>query len=151
MLALQYQFQRSEWWSAEELLKHQFRELESLLAHARSTVPHYAERYAALPADSHKDLTPEGWARLPLLTRNDIQTAGERLHSRAVPKDHGAVYEVNTSGSTGRPIKALVTDVTRFFWNAFTLREHLWHGRDLGGKLASIRSTVQDGAGRGWG
>jgi phenylacetate-CoA ligase len=31
------------------------------------------------------------------------------------------------------------TGVTRFFWEILTLREHLWHGRDLSAPMAAIR------------
>jgi phenylacetate-CoA ligase len=49
------------------------------------------------------------------------------------------------------PIKAIGTDITQFFWRVYTLRDHLWHKRDLSGKLAAIRTTVKDGISEGWG
>lgn len=36
------------------------------------------------------------------------------------------------------PIKVIKTELTETFWNAFTVRDHLWH-RDPNLKLASIR------------
>ena len=51
-----------------------------------------------------------------------------------------------TSGSTGKPVEALGTDVTTFFWNVFTLRDHLWHRDNLNGKLAVIRYTLNEKA-----
>lgn len=36
-------------------------------------------------------------------------------------------------------------------WQALLLRDHLWHGRDLRGKLAAIRSKTDDGSFAGWG
>jgi phenylacetate-CoA ligase len=56
-----------------------------------------------------------------------------------------------TSGSTGRPITYLVSQAEAVYWHAFTLRDHLWHGRDLGAKLGAIRYAEKNGAGRGWG
>jgi phenylacetate-CoA ligase len=69
-----------------------------------------------------------------------VQAAGERLFSASVPAEHGPVSKLFTSGSTGRPLLALGTGVTQLLWNAFTLRDHLWHRRVSGGRLAAIRS-----------
>ena len=38
-------------------------------------------------------------------------------------------------------MRCLGTSVTRFFWRAITLRDHLWHRRDFTKKLAAIRYT----------
>jgi len=39
----------------------------------------------------------------------------------------------------------------QLFWNAFTLRDHLWHRRDLSGRLAAVRYAPAGGAAAGWG
>jgi phenylacetate-CoA ligase len=56
-----------------------------------------------------------------------------------------------TSGSTGRPITYYVTELAQLFWRAYTLRDHLWHQRDLSGKLAAIRTGVEQHVISGWG
>jgi phenylacetate-CoA ligase len=56
-----------------------------------------------------------------------------------------------SSGSTGRPIKVIGTDTTHFFWLSLSLRDHVWHRRDLSKKLAAIRSKVTRGTSQGWG
>ena len=76
-----------------------------------------------------------------MLRRADVQSAGEDLHSRRVPRDHGRLSDIFTSGSTGRPIRAMRSELSLLFWSAFTLRDHLWHKRHLAGKLATIRSS----------
>ncbi|RPJ45134.1 MAG: phenylacetate--CoA ligase family protein [Betaproteobacteria bacterium] len=149
MLALQYQFAQSERWSAATLRAAQFAQLTQLLRHARATVPFYRDRLAPLPAD--RPLDAATFARMPLLQRGDIQEHFAAMVSRTVPPDHGHVQEGQTSGSTGRPIRFMTTGLTETFWHAFTLREHLWQGRDFAGKLAAIRSRVTPGAGTGWG
>ena len=35
--------------------------------------------------------------------------------------------------------------MTQLFWNALTLREHLWQERDFSGKLTAIRVKVEEG------
>lgn len=149
LLALQFQFEQSQWWPEPELRLWQFRQLDVLLRHAVATVPFYAERYRGLV--SAEPVTPAGYAGLPLLTRADAQAAGEALTSRALPPAHGRQHPLQTSGSTGTPLRTMGTEITQFFWSALLLREHLWHRRHLPGKLAVIRTEVPSGTREGWG
>lgn len=152
LLAMQFQFTQSQWWQPEVLRRQQLRQAANLLAHAIHTVPFYGEHLRTFGYDHAKDgVRPEAWAEVPLLQREHIQRCGDALRSLQLPPDHGRVFDYTTSGSTGSPIRFSKTDVTDFFWRAFTLRDHLWHGRDLGGKLAVIRTTVNAAEGDGWG
>ena len=90
-----------------------------------------------------QSVTPDEWGKLPFLRRSDIQRAGKELHSETIPRGHGKVGDVHTSGTTGEPIRVLRTELCGLFWSAFTLRDHLWHGRDFSGKLAVIRNSAQ--------
>ncbi|MBU1690275.1 MAG: phenylacetate--CoA ligase family protein [Gammaproteobacteria bacterium] len=151
MLALQYQLNQTQWLSPEALQEQQFSQLQSVLTHAYKTIQFYRVRLDTIGFKPHQPITPEQFLSLALLRRSEIQSAGESLLSQHPPKDHGRILTYQTSGSTGRPIKAFGTDITHFFWNALTLRDHLWHKRNFSGKLASIRTTVQDGVSQGWG
>lgn len=150
MLAMQFQLEKSQWWPAERLAREQFRQLENLLSHAYETVPFYRKRLSASGYDP-RAVSPEWFSRLPLLRREEVQSQRDELISRRVPPDHGKLIEHRTSGSTGRPIETVTTQVGQFFWYVLTLRDHLWHRRDLSGKLAAIRTTVRDGTAQGWG
>lgn len=141
-----YQLEDSQWWTPDELLRAQQRQLRVLLGHAVKNVPYYRRLYRGF---GKTEALIDGWAKTPVLTRSGVQQAGKTLFSTAMPKEHGPARAVRTSGSTGRPVEALSTAVTRFFWNACTVREHLWHGRDFKGKLAAIRpdrKTVPGGS-----
>jgi len=151
MLAVQYQLEKSQWWSTEQLSEQQLKQLAHLLRHAEKMVPYYEQRFGALGIRAESITSFDDFRRLPILKREDIQTAATQLHARQLPQGHGRPIEHHTSGSTGRPITAVGTELTQFFWNAFTLREHLWHRRDFRGKLASIRTTVKDVSTPGWG
>ena len=149
---MQHQFDQIQWWDPQAIRSHQLRQAFRLVAHAEETVPFYREQWpvrGAAGADS--GLSEEAWARLPILQREDLQRHGDALRSTRVPPAHGDVREGMTSGSTGRPIRFCGTGVTRFLWAALTLRDHAWQRRDLGGKLASIRTTVETGTHRSWG
>ncbi len=136
LAATLYQLEDSQWWTPEELARAQQGQLRVLLGHILKNVPYYRKAYREL---GRPEALIEGWAEIPVLSRSDVQEAGKALFSTAMPKEHGPAQAVLTSGSTGRPVEALSTAVTRFFWNACTVREHLWHGRDFKGKLAAIR------------
>lgn len=143
LLAMQFQLEASQWLSADELLERQMRQLGRLLAHAYDTVPFYRARLdaAGLPIDQIRG--PAEWLKIPLLSRADIQVAQKELLSSSVPDEHGPKSQLVTSGSTGRPVMIVGTAVTQLFWNACTLRDHLWHRRIPGGTLAAIRSLPQ--------
>jgi phenylacetate-CoA ligase len=139
LLALQYQFQESERLSRVELEHRQLDALGRLLRHATETVPYYRDRaaYRGVATDGPPDAAT--WGDLPILTRADVQAAGGTLLSESVPSRHLPLVELSTSGSTGRPLRGVATRINSLFWLAVTLRDHLWHGRDLKGTLAAIR------------
>ena len=139
LLSLLSQFEQTQWWSAEQLLEHQLRQLSGLLRHAAATVPYYQQRFAAAGFDPKQALTLDALRALPLLTRRDIQSAGVALHCTALPVAYGGVGVTQTSGSTGEPVTARRTQIDQMLWEAMTLRDHHWHQRDYSGKLAIIR------------
>lgn len=141
-LSILFQLERSQWWSADRLLVAQQAQLKRLLDHAGRHVPFYHRRLGKM-ADVDGDSFWQAWRGLPLLTRQHVQRAGDNLFSRALPDGHGELTEVYTSGSTGKPVRALRSDLWLLMWSAVTVREHLWHGRDLSGKLAAIRDSTK--------
>jgi len=146
LLALLFQFEQSQWWPPESLREHQFGQLEVLLRHAAKTVPFYQARFAAAGFDHMAGVTPETWARLPILTRTEVRESLAALTSRGLPKSHGKTAEITTSGSTGTPIKTLSTALTGVFWTALTIRDHLWRRRDLSKTFAYLRRDSGGGA-----
>ncbi len=119
----------------------QLGQLKALLRHALASVPHYTRAFAGLDPDNLDWAT---FASLPRIDRPELQARFATLRSRASPATHGQPAEGQSSGSTGTPIRFLRTGVTQFFWQALTLREHLWQQRDFSGKLAAIRVRVQE-------
>jgi phenylacetate-CoA ligase len=140
VLGLTFQLEQSQWWSAEELLAHQYRQLAALLRHARATVPFYRKRLADAGLTDEQALTPEGWLRIPLLTRQEIWRHQADLTTTHLPGGHGPTHRHQTSGSTGQPLEVLGTAVDTLLWQGLTIRDDLWHRRDYGGRLVAIRS-----------
>ena len=146
-LAVQYQLRQSERWAAETLAAQQFRQLERLLAHADRTMPFWRDRLRAAGIQPGEKITPENWARIPILTRARAQEAGDALRCRSIPSAHGDLFDGATSGSTGIPLTLFKTQAHLVLWRAFLLRDLLWHGVDLRGKWAALRRDPWGDAG----
>ena len=129
-LSLVHQLEHTQWLSVQRLQQLQQVQLELLLRHAIATVPYYRERWRG-DAKTFAELAP--------LTGRELQDNYEKLKSERVPPEHGKSAELRTSGSTGSPKRVLRTQLSQLFWDALTLREHLWHRRDFSRKLAVIR------------
>jgi len=149
-LALLHQIEQSQWYSPDVLEACQLEQLTTLLRHAWTTVPWYREHWRE-SFDPTAAATGASLARLPLLTRRNLRDGFEQLQSSACPKEHGPIHRQRTSGSTGAPVSVLTTGFTALYWRVFTLRDHLWHGRDLGRKLAVVRHRSSLETAPNWG
>jgi len=145
-LAIQFQLEQTQWWEPERLLAHQMRQLQRLVNFSYRNVTYYRDRLGPYINQNLDAMTYDRWLQVPLLTRGDIQEAGETLFTLFMPPKHGRMIDVTTSGSTGSPVKVKGDKVTGLFFHAFNLRNHLWHRRDLTGKMSSIRFMRSGGA-----
>lgn len=139
LLSLQQQLAQSERWPPERLARHQFRQLRTYLARTYDQSPFYRARLHAAGYRRGQEVTPDFWTRLPLLQKRDLQEQGAAALCREFPREHGKVISGSTSGSTGTPLRTATTDLAQLFWQAITLRQQFWHGRDLKLKFATIR------------
>src|SRR5262249_48562094 len=122
MLAILYQLEQTQWWPEHEIRRHQAEQLAQVIEHARRTVAFYRTRLSDIAELENLDPTGEAWLGLPLLTRSDIQNAGDGLVTQSLPDGHGKTSAVFTAGSTGRPIRAIRSELWGLFWSAFTVR-----------------------------
>jgi len=144
LMALLFQLEQSQWWSAELLTAMQLRQLDVLMKHAYESIPFYREQLQLAGFDPTVPLDMERWRRVPLLSRDVLQyRAGELVTSRDL-QHHGEQFEKKTSGSTGLKMSVTDTDANDLFWSALTMRDHLWHQRDFSGRLVTIRSGRSD-------
>lgn len=142
LLDLLYQFERSEWWPADQIRRQQFVQLAALADHARRNVPAYASRLDAAGIRPDRELTEAQWRRIPVLTRREVLDLGPALHAPQDIEGHGRRRVFKTTGSTGRPVQGVMSERFELYWHAMTLRNYLWHGWNPGGKLATIRSEI---------
>ena len=139
LLSLIYQLEQSQWWSKEQLEAQQMLQISQLLAYAYQTIPFYQKRLGILLEISDRLLNFDDFRQIPILTRQDLQEHGKEMISGEIPESHLPTGKGQTSGSTGKPITFCSTRVTGVFYRALNLRSHLWHQRNLRGKLAAIR------------
>ena len=52
------------------------------------------------------------WSEIPLLTRKEVQQAGDSLRSGLVPGEHGKSFPLTTSGSTSEPVTVWHTQLS---------------------------------------
>jgi phenylacetate-CoA ligase len=138
-LAALHELEHSQYLPPEEMRRRQFLQAGHLLAHAAKTMPFWRERLRMAGVDPAKPLDDESWAKLPILTRREVQDGGTALHCAQLPAQHGQTTTDTTSGSTGAPITVKRSALALFYWNVFALREAIWHDIDFSGKLAAIR------------
>jgi phenylacetate-CoA ligase len=145
LLAIEFQLEQSEWWTAAELRASQLGQLRHLLSHSHATVPFYGAALAAAGYRPDQPLTSELWARLPILDHAALQGNRDALASLAVPPSHGPVVELQIDRGFG-PVHVRITELVQLMRLAFFLREEIWHRRDLEGTLAAIRAEPKGNA-----
>ncbi|MGI4859371.1 MAG: phenylacetate--CoA ligase family protein [Janthinobacterium lividum] len=142
LAALLAQFGRTAGLSDVQLAQAQCAQLAALAAHGWRHAPAFRQRLQAAGLAPHDLEKPGALAALPVLTRNGVQERTGQMHAGHVPVSHLPVGETGTSGSLGQPVIVRRTALNQLFWNAFTLREHLWNRRDFHATLAVIRTNL---------
>jgi phenylacetate-CoA ligase len=135
--ALMYQYEKSQWWTPEQLFEAQFGQLSVLADHTMRTVPYHAERLMEAGFKPGQPMTPEIWRRLPVLTRDDVRDHEDQLKASGYPPSFGPTSEAKSGGSTGIPVRVLKTAVDGLMWQAAHLREMKWYAIDMGLELAN--------------
>lgn len=150
MLAMQWQLERTERWSGERILEHQFRQLRRLAAHALAEGSYYAGHLAAAGLRRVEEITPESYLRWPRITKRAVNADQGGFTAARYPKEHGPVNETFTTGSTGEPTRVLHTEVSGYFAEVLLVRDHLWHARRFPEKFAAIRFHAEEGRQPAW-
>jgi phenylacetate-CoA ligase len=150
-LALSHQLNHTQHWPPERLAQGQRRQLAALVRHAATTTDYYRSRINIAALIDNDEIVEEAWQALPLLSRTALQEQnGQGLISNRCPPTHGQISETFTTGSTARPVRVLGTAINQFLIQTILLRDHQWHGRDLGAKLANVTTLTTDGEAPNW-
>jgi phenylacetate-CoA ligase len=120
--------EHSQWWPREELLAFQWGELSRLLDHVFAHVPYYRQKYAAAGMQRGDIRNLADFARLPVLTREEIQAHRDELRSDNI----AGLLPHATSGSAGAPTHFYITLDSYDWRTAATHRAYSWSGCTLG-------------------
>lgn len=144
VLSLLWQMEQSEWMPAAVIRQQQFRQLNLLLQHAFRHSSYHRQHLGESGYDDSQTLDEDHWSAIPVLTRHALQQYPEQIRCTSYPESHGKLAELSSSGSTGRPVMVYRTTLTKAFYDAHTLRDHLWHKRDFLGRVATIRYVKEE-------
>lgn len=136
---MQAQLQASERWPLSHLRRRQFEQLALLLAHADAEVPLQHGRLRASGYRGAETDLERLWPHIPILTRAELQAAGDAAFAARLPPGHGNVGGSATSGSTGMPLRLRKTELAQFMADAQALRLQSWHGVDFSATLAGVQ------------
>jgi phenylacetate-CoA ligase len=145
LAALMHQLEDTQWLTPDEITQRQHQQLVSVATHAATHSAHFKNRLKASGIQVAQLATEEGLRAIPEMDRRELQSAGDSLFCRRLPRHHMPVEITQTSGSSGETVTVKRTAINHLFWLALTLREHLWHQRDFLGKLAIIRARYPAG------
>jgi phenylacetate-CoA ligase len=93
-------------WSEDKKQDWVLQQLRSVLRNAAAHTPYYADLFRKTGFDTAADFGFDDFAKMPVLERHNVLAAGEKLISRALPKD--LVRADASGGSTGEPVKIWV-------------------------------------------
>jgi phenylacetate-CoA ligase len=121
--------EQSQWWSRDELLAFQQKELHALLRHAFASVPYYQKVCAGAGVRLEDIRTLDDFARLPILTRADVNANQAELCSRAYK---GELVPHATGGSSGMPVRFYMGWDSYDWRTAAARRTYSWSGCRFG-------------------
>ena len=118
----------SQWWSRARIAELQTRRLRALLADAGQHVPYYRDLFAQRSFDPAAIQGPQDLQALPLLTKADIRTYGDRLRA----DNARGLARFNTGGSSGEPLIFYIGDERVSHDVAAKWRATRWWNVDIG-------------------
>lgn len=136
------EFERTQFWTAEQLRDLQWKRLRGLLDHAYRQCPFYRQRFdrlGLLPADIRK---LEDLSLLPILEKQDIQEHRDQMVALDWPA--ADLIANQTGGSTGCPLSFYLSRDRKCSRAAATIRHNRWAGWEVGDKTALLWGAPQD-------
>lgn len=119
------EYERDQWRSLDELKAIQWSKTASLLKFSYEHVPYYRARWAAAGIHWQDIKSIEDFARLPLLTKDDIRNNYDGLVAGPFK---GQNYRKKTGGSTGQPLAFEYTQESNQRRQAVMMRDYAWAG-----------------------
>lgn len=124
------EYEANQWLDGERIAALQWRKLSALIAHCWNNVPYYRQRWQAAGIGDPADIGDlQDYARLPILTKQDIRENFEALQARNL---RGSLLFKATGGSTGVPLRFAYTRESYERRTAVMWRGYGWAGSRIG-------------------
>src|SRR6185437_4058006 len=128
-LAYLKDYRSAQWLAPEQIAALQWKRLKALLEHCYREVPYYRQQWRELGIVPEDIRSMDDYARLPLLTKDDIRTHGDALKAESLRNQLG--YKA-TGGSTGEPMRFGFTRESNDRRTAVMWRGYEWAGSRMG-------------------
>jgi len=143
LMALQHQFEQSQWLPNEQILENQFKQL-TLLANHAATIPFHAKNLKEAGFVKGQPMTLDIWNRLPTLKRSDVRNLKDQLIAPSYPKSFGNSNMAYSGGSTGQPVGVKKSQMDSLIWESCHIRELIWNKVDESKEVANFRGLRKE-------
>lgn len=130
------ELQSTQFLSAEKIKELQFEKIKRLLTFCCDKNKLYSQRFAQAGFEPESLKSLDDFGRLPILTKDDIRSAGDALFSDGFAR--GNAVHNRTGGSTGVPLHTYMDYPAVSFKKAATLRHNGWAHLEPGDRLAAV-------------
>jgi phenylacetate-CoA ligase len=138
LLRLRRFFERSQWFSAEELVRYQEQRLRQIIDQAYYRVPFYRDLFHRLKLRPDDLRTLTDLQKLPVLSKATLRAEFQRL--QATNRRRYRPRRCQTSGTTGEPLRFLLDRPANVLEFAYYWRHWSWAGYRLRDRFAELSS-----------
>lgn len=151
VFAVASQLQWSARQPADQIRSLQMRQFHTLALHAHRQSKFWRKRLEEAGFDPAAKTFDAGLlARLPPLTRQQMQQGAEDMRAYPGSAKWGEIGVFQTSGSTGQFLRVEKTSIISVVYDGITFIDHLWNRRDFSQKAAVIRKEVKGTTTQSW-
>lgn len=137
------ELEKSQWLSADEIRRIQWKRLKAMLHHAYQNVPLYHRRFRDSGLKPGDIKTASDMLKLPTLSREELKEAVSSGEILARNISSNRFRENRTGGSTGKPMVFYNDRIQLEYRWASTNRNLRWTGYDIGDKIIKLWSGAQ--------
>src|SRR5882724_8755428 len=136
---MRYFFERSQWFTREELSDFQEQRLRVIVEHANRHVPYYRELFKRLSLTPADIRTVSDLAQLPSLRKDVVRSEFKRLQADDKLRYRPRLEQ--TSGTSGEPLRFLLDKPSNVLEFVYYWRHWSWAGYQLGARFAELSSS----------
>jgi len=136
------EYEKTQWYSSEQLEVYQREQLEKLLKHAANHVPYYRETMQEHGLIRNGNVLLDKFTDLPILTKDILRERFDELKSDDL--NHRKWYRNTTGGSTGQPALFIQDDEYAEKGRAKIILGYRMAGKDIGQRELVLWGSERD-------